>query len=226
MVGPGGVGKSSFLRGLMNQSLPRDPESTILADTKVVKQQFWAKAGESADSYWAEVTDKDEIQELAGLFQLVPSPAETKLAAVLQRVLTTLNPSIVVNEYVSHIKDNEVRNVLQPVAKHAITYDFLPISRSENPTAPTVRSADACVGLWWPACLFLISSQPFWHPEHCFLLFFDARQNLHEKCKTFLSQRRESIFHIWSEIHDTSAPYSVDGQCSCYVHTKEYNEVY
>ena len=184
MVGPGGVGKSSFLRGLMNQSLPRDPESTILADTKVVKQQFWAKAGESADSYWAEVTDKDEIQELAGLFQLVPSPAETKLAAVLQRVLTTLNPSIVVNEYVSHIKDNEVRNVLQPVAKHAITYDFLPISRSENPTAP---QSEVLMHVW--DCggqpVFLDILPAFLTSRTLFLLFFDARQNLHEKCKTF-----------------------------------------
>ena len=52
MVGPGGVGKSSFLRGLMNQRLPQDAESTILIDTKTVKPQLWAKAGESADSYW------------------------------------------------------------------------------------------------------------------------------------------------------------------------------
>ena len=60
MVGPGGVGKSSFLKGLMNMALPQDAESTILADTKTVKSQFWAKAGESADSYWVEVTDQDD----------------------------------------------------------------------------------------------------------------------------------------------------------------------
>ena len=71
MIGPGGVGKSSFLRGLMNQRLVQHAESTILADTKTVKPQFWAKAGESADSYWAEVTDQDEIEELAGLLQVV-----------------------------------------------------------------------------------------------------------------------------------------------------------
>ena len=61
MVGPGAVGKSSFLRGLMNQRLARHADSTILADTKTVKLQFWAKAGESADSYWVEVTKEDEI---------------------------------------------------------------------------------------------------------------------------------------------------------------------
>ena len=71
MIGPGGVGKSSFLRGLMNQRLVQDATSTIFADTKVLKQQFWAKGGESADSYWTEVTDQDEIQELAEVLQLV-----------------------------------------------------------------------------------------------------------------------------------------------------------
>ena len=37
MIGAGGVGKSSFLKGLMNKRLPQHAESTILADTKTVK---------------------------------------------------------------------------------------------------------------------------------------------------------------------------------------------
>ena len=125
MIGPGGVGKTSFLRGLMNQSLLRDAESTILADTKTVKPQLWAKAGESADSYWVEVTDQDEIEELAALFQLVPS--ETNLAARLWLKLTEFlskfkpqSVQTIGHESVSHIKDNAVRNVLQQVAAHAV----------------------------------------------------------------------------------------------------------
>jgi len=37
MIGPGGVGKSSLLSGLMNKELPRNAESTMLADTKMLK---------------------------------------------------------------------------------------------------------------------------------------------------------------------------------------------
>ena len=176
MVGPGGVGKSSLLRGLMNQSLSRDAESTVLADTKVVKQQFWAKAGESADSYWAEVTDKDEIKELARLFQLVPSPANVPEA--LPQSVRTIS-----HEYVSHIKDNEVQNVLQQVAEHAISYDFLPISHSENPASP---QSEVLMHVW--DCggqpVFLDVLPAFLTSRTMFLLFFDARRNLHEKCKT------------------------------------------
>ena len=199
MVGPGGVGKSSFLRGLMNQSLPRDPESTILADTKVVKQQFWAKAGESADSYWAEVTDEDEIQELAGLFQLVPSPAKPKLAAVLQQALTALIGVSVgvsvgesVYEYVSHIEDNEVRIVLKQVADHAIFHNFPSISHSENPAAP---QSEVLMHVW--DCggqpVFLDVLPAFLTSRTMFLLFFDARQNLHEECKTLSYKEGEVV---------------------------------
>ena len=194
MVGPGGVGKSSLLRGLMNRSLPRDAESTVLADMKTVKPQFWARAGESADSYWAEVTEKDEIKELAGLFQLVPtvqqvpSPAnvpKTKHRLVLTKLHLSKavdvgefkphNVQTISHEFVPHMKDNEVQNVLQQVAKHAMTHNFLPISRSE-----VLMHVWDCGG----QPVFLEVLPAFLTSRTMFLLFFDARQNLHEECKT------------------------------------------
>ena len=176
MVGPGGVGKSSFLRGLMNQQLLQ-AESTILADTKTVKPQFWAKAGESADSYWAEVTEEDEIEELAGLLQLVQAKLRSSEAAAVGE----FNPQrykpqsvqTISDEYVSRIKDNEVRKVLQQVVKHV----------SKNPNAP---QSEVLVHVW--DCggqpVFLDVLPAFLTSRTMFLLFFDARQNLHEKCKT------------------------------------------
>ena len=115
MVGPGGVGKSSLLRGLMNQELLQ-AESTILADTTTVKPQFWAKAGESVDSYWAEVTDQDEIEELAGLFRLVFSKLHSSKAAAVGE----FNPQGYKPQSVQTISDlrvflikiNEVQSVL------------------------------------------------------------------------------------------------------------------
>ena len=178
MVGPGGVGKSSFLRGLMNQSLPQDAESTILADSKTVKPQYWVKAGKSADSYWAEVTDQDEIEELAGLLVLAklhPSKAaglgEFNTQGCKPQGLQTIS-----REDVSHIKDNEVRNVLQQVAEHTL-------SQSKNSTAP---QSEVLIHVW--DCggqpVFLDVLLPFLTSRTMFLLFFDARQDLHEICKT------------------------------------------
>ena len=178
MVGPGGVGKTSFLRGLMNQSLLRDAESTILADTKTVKPQLWAKAGESADSYWVEVTDQDEIEELAALFQLVLSETISCLSKVVD--VDKFKPQTVHSighESVSHIKDNAVRNVLQQVAAHAVLY------HPQNRAAP---QSEVLMHVW--DCggqpVFLDILPAFLTSRTMFLLFFDARQNLHEECKT------------------------------------------
>ena len=187
MVGPGGVGKSSFLRGLMNQRLPQDAESTILIDTKTVKPQLWAKAGESADSYWAEVTDEDEIEELAGLFQLVtqakfrPSNPETMVVA---SAVGELDPQgykpqsvqTISDEYVSSIKDNEVQNVLQQVAEHGIYY---PQNRA-GPQSEVLMHVWDCGG----QPVFLDVLPAFLTCRTMFLLFFDARQNLLNKCSS------------------------------------------
>ena len=180
MVGPGGVGKSSFLRGLMRKKL-YEAESTILANTTTVKPQFWAKAGESADSYWAEVTEEDEIEELAGLFQLVQPVPETTVAAAaagefkpqgyIPEIVQTIS-----DESVSNIKDNVVRNVLRQVAEHGIHY-------SQNRAGP---QSEVLMHVW--DCggqpVFLDVLPTFLTSRTMFLLFFDARQNLLDKCKT------------------------------------------
>ena len=186
MVCPGGVGKSSFLRGLMNQRLPQSAESTILADTKTVKPQFWAKAGKSADSYWAEVTEEDEIKELAGLFQLVlaklrQSNPETMVVAA---AVGELNPQgyksqsvpTISDEYVSNIKDNEVQNVLRQVAEHALR-------QRQN---PTVSQSEVLMHVWdcGGQSVFLDVLPAFLTSRTVFLLFFDARQNLLDKCSS------------------------------------------
>ena len=73
LVGPGGVGKSSLLNGLMNLPMTIEGFSTQLAETITVKaknrpsESYWAKSGR----YWVRVTDIDELNELAQLVQRV-----------------------------------------------------------------------------------------------------------------------------------------------------------
>ena len=183
MVGPGGVGKSSLLRGLMNQRLPRDAESTILADTKVVKQQFWAKAGESADHYWAEITDEDEIEELVRLFQLVLAklhpPKAVSLSEFNPQGYKTQSVQTISDEYVSSIKENEVQSVLRQVAEHSMS-TFLPTSHSENLHSEVLMHVWDCGG----QPVFLDVLPAFLTSRTMFLLFFDARQNLLDKCSS------------------------------------------
>ena len=189
MIGAGGVDKSSFLRGLMNQRLPQESESTIFADTETVKL-FWAKAEGSSDSYWAEVTDQDEIQELAGLVQLVSGHSKPSRDA---RILSTMAAAVAVgvfkplgfiphkgptisDKYVSSIKDDVVRNVLQQALLH----------HESSPKNPPVPQSEVLLHVWdcggQPAFLDVLPA--FLTSRTMFLLVFDARRDLLSKCET------------------------------------------
>jgi len=121
----------------MNEELPRNAESTMLADTKMLKPHIWARGEQAVDSYWEEVTDQDDIQELAGLVCLValtksgvanPSRAarilSTMAAAVAVRVFYPpgftagkVSPTHV--EYTSRIKESVVREVVTQALESA-----------------------------------------------------------------------------------------------------------
>ena len=181
-IGPGGIGKSSLLRGLMNQRLLHNAESTILADTKRVKPQFWAKARDSNEGYWAEVTDKDEIQELAGLLQLValahstPSHAATiipKMANDVTVKFKTKRIQTINDEYVCSIKNKAVQIVLKQALEH-------------TQSLPATPKSEVLIHVWdcggQPAFLDVLPA--FLTSRTMFLLSFDARQNLLDKCNS------------------------------------------
>ena len=71
LIGPGGVGKSSLLYGLMNLPLPHSANSTQLAETHTLRptDSYWARA--QAGGHWVRITDKDEIKELAQLVKQI-----------------------------------------------------------------------------------------------------------------------------------------------------------
>jgi GTPase SAR1 family protein len=73
LIGPGGVGKSSLLCGLMNKKLPQAASSTQLADTFNLRpsKTYWAKS--IGGGHWKMITDDDEINDLALLFEKICS---------------------------------------------------------------------------------------------------------------------------------------------------------
>ena len=92
LVGPGGVGKSSLLHGLMNLPLP-PANSTQLADLLTVKpQQIWARATDD-EKPWVKVTENDEINELVGLVLLVANVANGLTESSRFRCLLYTSPS-------------------------------------------------------------------------------------------------------------------------------------
>ncbi len=72
LLGPAGVGKTSFRRGLMSETFNPDNNSTTLADvshvTSVINRE-WMKCDEM--NKWCKVSIEDEIDELSKLMMIV-----------------------------------------------------------------------------------------------------------------------------------------------------------
>ena len=167
----------------------RNPESTIFADTKIVKQQIWAQAGESADSFWAEVTEPDEILELSGLLQLVAlAKCGASIPPCALAIISTMEDASAQREfypvgfrpqsiqsirdnYVSHIEDSVVRDVLMQAIEN-------------GPTNPVVPQSQVLMHVWDfdGQTVFLDVLPAFLTSRTVFLLFYDARQDLLNKC--------------------------------------------
>ena len=69
LYGPGGVGKSSLLRALMNLSLLPEAYSTQMADIFYLRPtiNFWAHTKDGG--YWTEASNEDELEEIVRLIE-------------------------------------------------------------------------------------------------------------------------------------------------------------
>ena len=72
LLGPAGVGKSCFKRGLMNLPFEKNTNSTILADVVTVNprpldRQWMKRVDVDGKDGWSQMTKEDEIRELASL---------------------------------------------------------------------------------------------------------------------------------------------------------------
>ena len=194
-VGPGGVGKSSLLHGLMNKPLPL-ADSTQLADTMTVKPatRKWASAGGDSKSFWQEVTDNDETMELVGLVHLVArSSAGHSTSSRFIRLLeptgedttTEQSPDIVYiysDRHVASKHDHHNIAEIQRMVVRDILTQAVEIAK-ENPYAEAPEE-EVLINIW--DCggqpIFLDILPAFLTQRTMFLLFYDARRSLTDLC--------------------------------------------
>ena len=171
LVGPGGVGKSSFLRGLKNESLPSTPSSTQIADTQSLRAAARAARPTSRswasykDEYWREVTDDDEYDEMAQLLFLA-----SQLAPSTSMSLISFTKSDNKKEQFTH---PHVRDIVKEV-----------LSRMGDPKFKvSVRESEVWMHIW--DCggqhIFLTILPAFLTARTIFFLMFDARQALNSR---------------------------------------------
>ena len=162
LIGPGGVGKSSLLHGLMNKKLPQAANSTQLADTYNLRptDSFWAKS--IGGGHWSVITDKDEIRELAQLIKKVNS---RKSSDGLRPHASSSNS----------FKHPEVEAIIDEIMEEC--------SKTSTSSSSSAQDSEVYLRVWdcggQPVFLNLLSA--FLTARTLFLLMFDARQSLHNQ---------------------------------------------
>ena len=179
-VGPGGVGKSSLLRGLMNKSL-QTANSTQLADTMTVKPvtHEWVS---DAGAFWTAVTDNDEIMELVGLIQLVTKASAGEIES--PRFIEMMEEAL--SQSVHYIQGQQRAEDSVEAVQRKIVHDILTraIEIAKDQPNTQLPPLEVLMHLW--DCggqpIFLDILPAFLTPRTMFLSLFDARRKLTDPC--------------------------------------------
>ena len=206
LIGPGGVGKSSFLLGLANKLLvaatstqlaemltfkPAEAssrvqhglqESFMSLQSKGTPLLSWSRASGSPESPWTEVTDDVETDELVGLVQLVANATKgrrdsSRFVQMLQALAGVALPRFSNQGGVSSSYQSEVVKMVEEMFSRAVQ------QAKQHPHAQAPES-EVMMHIW--DCggqpVFLDVLPPFLTSRTMFLLMFDASKRLHDKC--------------------------------------------
>ena len=165
MVGYGGIGKSSLLRGLKNQPLPYVPSSTLMADGHTIRPSQSAWTSSKGQTFWKDVTEREEYIEMARLILQARrnSRARKKSFDRLAESQDQENPLL---------QHPDVKQIVDKV----LMYAAKPYTFKRKPEHWT-RVWD-CGG----QKVFRTILPAFITPKTMFLLMFDARDDLSKKC--------------------------------------------
>ena len=220
LLGTAGVGKTSLKRSLMK--LPWEPHntSTIISEVSCLRpfgHQWYNKSLE--DDKLIEVTDEDEIDEMAKLLALVyrdPSNTTSVLSSVAASALynvasiAKINPSSVP----SQIKGTEVEQILlKAIPKSELmSLDDL---KNIKPT-PFLHIWD-CGG----QPVFLEILPTFLTPRTMFLLMFDASKDFRERWHAVRHMAGEKVFE--EEVNVSTLDLMLNWMASIHGHLMRYN---
>jgi GTPase SAR1 family protein len=168
LIGPGGVGKSSLLKGLMNQKFLWKTCSTQVADTYSLRSTecYWARS--TGGGPWVIISDEDEIKELAQLFQRVRQNKQFRNPSQSRPI----QDSVLSENEFSHPR---VRDIIEEIEKISLMTDRRNTSTSD--TEVYLRVWD-CGG----QPVFLNLFPAFLTARTLFLLMFDASRDLNSPC--------------------------------------------
>ena len=176
LIGEAGVGKSTLLGALMNQPLTTEATSTILADTKGVKCQ-WKRCGTGDNVQWYDITEEDEIKELAVLAKQVMNTGSQSLLRNLAESIAVkiFNPK---EQLLPHLCASST-NISFQNETHEVLSKIISVTRSLV-GASLEATEDQYLNVW--DCggqrVFLDVLPAFLTSRTIYLLMFDASKDL------------------------------------------------
>ena len=176
LIGEAGVGKSTLLGALMNKPVTAEATSTIMADTKGVKCQ-WKRCGTGDNVQWHDITEEDELKELAVLAKHVMNTGSQSLLRNLAEAIAVkiFNPEDqplprLCASSTSISFQDETREVLSKIVSDTRSLVDAPLEATE----------DQYLNVW--DCggqrVFLDVLPAFLTSRTIFLLMFDASKDL------------------------------------------------
>ena len=188
LIGEAGVGKSTLLGALMNKPTMVEATSTIMADTKELKCQ-WKRFDAKDYAYWHDITEEDEIKELAILAKHVMKIGSGSLLSSLTEAIAMkiFNPSC---QQLPDLKtDASTTSVTLNDEINEMLTGIVGAARSLANT-PLELTDDQYLNVW--DCggqrVFLDVLPAFLTSRTIFLLLFDASKDLQERVAVVWNQ--------------------------------------
>ena len=187
IVGPGGVGKSSLLNGLMNLPLPCEAYSTQVADTFSLRPTESYCACSQEGKFWTKIIDADEIKAMAQLIQTILDHKDSNSATESDAssgsdVSSGKSQS---SKIVPKFDNPLIEGILKEIFS-VITTDDLFIEE------------EVYLNVW--DCggqpVFLKILPAFLTARTLFLLMFDARLDLHDQCRSLTYLKGRATEHL------------------------------
>lgn len=193
LLGVGGVGKSSFFRGLMNLPLSCKVDSTQIADISTLypgaagggatrETSSHIAKGKVDGHYLIPVTDADEMNEIVGLVRLVYNVSSGQSTS--SRVLEGIQMGIQTAVSLLSSKSKNAAACSNISAAEEIISEVVELVES----CPEIQASESEVFLYMWDCggqpVFLSVLQAFLTSKTMFMLMFNAQHDLDERCLT------------------------------------------
>ena len=224
-LGAAGVGKTSFKRSLMKEPYNPSISSTIVSDVHSLRPigREWQTLDHEDEEKWREVTEEDELNEMAELLAAVHKN-RTSLNEFSSKVIAAtklfpdshmLKTSSISEKKVEEFEKSHVQSVLSEAIARA---NFIPMSSARNIKPQPFLHVWDCGG----QPIFLEILPAFLTSRTMFLLLYDAAKSFDEKWQSVQTVQGER--RVEEEVSITTVDLLLNWLSNIHIHLAKYDE--